>query len=66
MSKPVIIDELKSLTVSVGAAIEGVQNGDWLKVELALSEVQERTGRLLREIGIVESVGAPPHSGTDE
>lgn len=61
MSKVAIVDELKSLTITVGAAIDGVENGDWMKVELALAEVQERTGRLLREISIIQlPSGTPP------
>ena len=66
MSKSAIVDELQSVAVSVGAAIEGAENGDWMKVELALFEVQERTGRLLREIGIVKGPRQSSQSGADE
>ena len=66
MPKSAIIDELKSVTSSVAAAVDGVENGDWMKVELALFEVQQRTDRLLREISIVRSAMAPPESGADD
>lgn len=66
MSKTAFMEELKSVTVSVGAAVDGVDNGDWMKVELALFEVQQRTGRLLREISIVKPAEGTSLSGTDE
>lgn len=66
MSKSAIVDELHSVAVSVSAAIEGAENGDWMKVELALFEVQDRTARLLREVGIVKGPHLSSQSGPDE
>ena len=50
MTDPALIDKLKSLTVTLAAAVDGAQNCDLLKVELALAELQKNTDRLLKEI----------------
>lgn len=60
--------ELKSLTLSVAAAVDGMESNDWMKVELSLAEVQDRTSRLLREISLLRddagaASGLPPSDG---
>lgn len=47
----------------VDEAKSAVLRNDWLRAEQALTEVQDRVGRLLREIGLVRS--APPVPAID-
>lgn len=51
-------DELTAAGRSLSAAIDAVVHKDWGKLEQALVEVQERIGRLLRELELQR--GSPP------
>jgi hypothetical protein len=59
-----ISDELAAANRSLSAAIDALMQKDWGKLEQALIEVQERTGRLLRELELQRSsLPKPPGSG---
>ena len=59
-----ISDELAAANRSLSAAIDALMQKDWGKLEQALIEVQERTGRLLRELELQRSSPPmPPGSG---
>jgi hypothetical protein len=48
-------DELAAASQSMSAAIDAFKRSDWAQLEHALVEVQERTGRLLRELELKRS-----------
>ncbi len=52
---------------SAQQARDAIEREDWGVAELSLTEVQERVGRLLREVGdkVREQLQAPPTPGTD-
>ena len=50
-----ISDELAATNRSLSAAIDALMQKEWGKLEQALVEVQERTGRLLRELELLRS-----------
>ena len=54
-----ISDELAAASRSLSAAIDAFMQSEWAKAEHALVEVQERTGRLLRELELKRS-SLPP------
>jgi len=59
-----ISDELAAANRSLSAAIDALMQKEWGKLEQALIEVQERTGRLLRELELQRSsLPKPPGSG---
>jgi ribonuclease I len=59
-----ISDELAATNRSLSAAIDALMQKEWGKLEQALVEVQERTGRLLRELELQRSsLSKPPGSG---
>jgi hypothetical protein len=47
--------DMRSVVKSVDQASEAVQREDWQRAEQALVEVQDRVGRLLREIELQRS-----------
>jgi hypothetical protein len=51
-------DELEAAGRSLSAAVDAAAQKEWGKLEQALVEVQERVGRLLRELELQRS--APP------
>ena len=51
-------DELTAAGRSLSAAMDAVVQNEWGKLEQALVEVQERIGRLLRELELKR--GSPP------
>jgi uncharacterized Zn finger protein len=56
-------DELAAASRSLSAAIDALMHKEWGKLEQALVEVQERTGRLLRELELQRSsLTRPPKS----
>ena len=55
--------DIQTIARSVDQAKSAVQRNDWLSAEQALTEVQDRVGRLLREIGLLKS--APPVPAID-
>jgi hypothetical protein len=57
-----ISDELAAASRSLSAAIDAFMQNEWAKVEHALVEVQERTGRLLRELELKRSSLPPTDS----
>jgi hypothetical protein len=48
-------DELAAASRSLSAAIDALTQKEWGQLEQALVEVQERTGRLLRELELLRS-----------
>jgi hypothetical protein len=58
MEDAAMSEELTAAGRSLSAAIDAVLQKDWGKLEQALVEVQERVGRLLRELELQR--GAPP------
>ena len=52
MQKAAILDELAFASSSMDVACEAAQIDDWAKAEQALLDVQERSARLLRELGL--------------
>jgi hypothetical protein len=53
-------DELAAASRSLSAAIDALTHEEWGKLEQALVEVQERTGRLLRELELLRSSPTRP------
>ena len=53
-------DELAATSRSLSAAIDALTQEEWGKLEQALVEVQERTGRLLRELELLRSSPTRP------
>jgi hypothetical protein len=53
-------DELAAASRSLAAAIDALTQEEWGKLEQALVEVQERTGRLLRELELLRSSPTRP------
>jgi hypothetical protein len=53
-------DELAAASRSLSAAIDALTQKEWGKLEQALVELQERTGRLLRELELQRSSPARP------
>lgn len=47
-----ILNELRTTAASMDLAAEAGEEGDWARVEQGLLEVHERSGHLLREIGL--------------
>jgi hypothetical protein len=52
-------DELAAASESMSAALDAFKQSDWAQLEHALVEVQERTGRLLRELELKRSAPTP-------
>ena len=55
--------DMHTIARCVDEAKSAVLRNDWLRAEQALIEVQDRVGRLLREIGLARS--APPVPSID-
>ena len=63
MDDAAMSDELTAAGRSLSAAIDAVVQKEWGKLEQALVEVQERVGRLLRELELQRgSAPKPPAS----
>jgi hypothetical protein len=60
MADSAISDELAAANRSLSAAIEAFMHNELAKVERALVEVQERTGRLLRELELKRNLPSRP------
>lgn len=45
---------------SMDVARDAAERGDWPKAEQALLDVQERSARLLRELGLQDGSAKPP------
>lgn len=60
MADDAISDELAAASRSMTTAIEAFLQNELAKVEHALVEVQERTGRLLRELELKRNTLAEP------
>ena len=58
-----INQDIHDMARCVDEAKSAVQRNDWLRAEQAFTEVQDRVGRLLREIGLLKS--APPVPAID-
>ena len=53
-------DELAAASRSLSAAVDALTQKEWGKLEQALVELQERTGRLLRELELQRSALTKP------
>jgi len=62
MEDAAMSDELEAAGRSLSAAVDAVAQEEWGKLERALVEVQERVGRLLRELELKR--GARPNPPT--
>jgi hypothetical protein len=60
MDAAAISDELEAAGRSLSAAIDAASQKEWGKLEHALVEVQERVGRLLRELELQRSTPPTP------
>ncbi len=47
-----ILDHLRSTAARMDLTAEAGETGDWVRVELGLREIHERSAALLQEIGI--------------
>jgi hypothetical protein len=52
MTHAAIIEEMVLASASMDVARDAAERGDWPKAEQALLDVQERSARLLRELGL--------------
>lgn len=52
MRQAAIIEEMVFTSASMDVALDAAELCDWAKAEQALLDVQERSARLLRELGI--------------
>ena len=62
MDDAAMSDELIVAGRSLSAAIDAVLQKEWGKLEQALVEVQERVGRLLRELELERGAAPKPPS----
>jgi uncharacterized Zn finger protein len=53
-------DELAAASRSLSVAVDALTQKEWGKLEQALVELQERTGRLLRELELQRSALTKP------
>ena len=60
MTHAAIIEEIASASASMDVARDAAERGDWPKAEQALLDVQERSARLLRELGLQGGSAKPP------
>jgi hypothetical protein len=60
MDNAALSDELGAAGRSLSAAVDAVAHQEWGKLEQALVEVQERVGRLLRELELQRSASPRP------
>ena len=60
MTHAAIIEEIVSASASMDVARDAAERGDWPKAEQALLDVQERSARLLRELGLQGASAEPP------
>ena len=60
MTHAAIIEEIVSASASMDVARDAAERGDWPKAEQALLDVQERSARLLRELGLQGGSAKPP------
>ena len=51
MSDLALVAELRAASVSMIAATKAAEHGDWATAERAVLDAQERSARLLRELG---------------
>ena len=65
MTHAAIVEEVALASASMDVVRDAAERGDWPKAEQALLDVQERSARLLRELGLqggsVEPPKGPPH-----
>ena len=59
MTHAAIIEEMACASASMDVARDAAERGDWPKAEQALLDVQERSARLLRELGLRGSAKPP-------
>jgi hypothetical protein len=52
VSEDAIVSELRSASASLVLATAAAQNGDWVTAEQGTLDAQERTARVLRELGL--------------
>ena len=60
MTHAAIIEEMVLASASMDIARDAAERGDWPKAEQALLGVQERSARLLRELGLQGGSAEPP------
>ena len=60
MTHAAIIEEMVLASASMDVARDAAERGDWPKAEQALLDVQERSARLLRELGLQGGSLEPP------
>ena len=60
MTHAAIVEEIVSASASMEVARDAAERGDWPKAEQALLDVQERSARLLRELGLQGGTAKPP------
>ena len=60
MTHAAIIEEMAHASASMDVARDAAERGDWPKAEQALLDVQERSARLLRELGLQGGSAKPP------
>ena len=60
MTHAAIIEEMVLASASMDVARDAAERGDWSKAEQALLDVQERSARLLRELGMQGGSAKPP------
>ena len=60
MTHAAIVEEIVSASGSMDVARDAAERGDWPKAEQALLDVQERSARLLRELGLQGGTAKPP------
>ena len=64
MIQAAIVEEIVLVSASMDVARDAAERGDWPKAEQALLDVQERSARLLRELGLQNGSAKPsdePH-----
>ena len=60
MTQAAIVEEIVLVGASMDVARDAAERGDWPKAEQGLLDVQERSARLLRELGLQAGSAMPP------
>ena len=66
MRQAAIIEEMVFASTSMDVALDAAELHDWAKAEHALLDVQERSARLLRELGIERKNADQPHEPSSQ
>lgn len=62
MAKDALVTELRAAAARLVTATAAAENRDWAAAEQLVVEVQDRSGRILREIELTQSSAGTDHA----